>query len=119
VAGIHRFCRDHDVAMADFVKSQRKDDLAQEYLARFTGEEGVLFVGRAQEKTRVFRTEKRRNPETGPHRLQRIRDRHLLSQLDLLETRPGQAIDVLGPVPRPHIPDSATGKQRLRVAPIV
>jgi hypothetical protein len=25
----------------------------------------VLFVGRAQEKTRVFRTEKRRNPETG------------------------------------------------------
>ena len=27
-----------------------------------TGEEGVLFVGRAQEKTRVFRTEKRRNP---------------------------------------------------------
>jgi hypothetical protein len=26
------------------------------------GTEGVLFVGRAQEKTGVFRTEKRRNP---------------------------------------------------------
>jgi hypothetical protein len=65
VAAIHRFCRDHDVPMVDFVTGQRKDDVAQEYLAAFNGEEGVLFVGRAQEKTRVFRTEKRRNPETG------------------------------------------------------
>ena len=65
VASIHRYCRDHDVPMVDFVRGQRKDDIAHEYLAGFTGEEGVLFVGRAQEKTRVFRTEKRRNPETG------------------------------------------------------
>ncbi len=65
VAGLHRFCRDHDVPMIEFVKGRRKDDVAHEFLARFTGEEGVLFVGRAQEKTRVFRTEKRRNPETG------------------------------------------------------
>ena len=35
------------------------------HLARFTGDEGVLFVGNAQEKARVFRTEKRRNPHTG------------------------------------------------------
>jgi hypothetical protein len=65
VASIHRFCRDRGVPMVDFVKGQRKDDVAHEYLARFTGTEGVLFVGRAQEKTRVFRTEKRRNPLTG------------------------------------------------------
>jgi hypothetical protein len=65
VAGIHRYCRDHGVPMVDFVKGQRKDDVAHEYLARFTGEEGVLFIGKAQEKTRVFRTEKRRNPDTG------------------------------------------------------
>jgi hypothetical protein len=65
VASIHRFCRDHDVPMVDFTRGQRKDDVAHEYLARFTSEEGVLFVGRAQEKTRVFRTEKRRNPATG------------------------------------------------------
>ena len=32
-----------------------------EHLARFTGTEGVLFVGRAQEKTKLFRTEKRRD----------------------------------------------------------
>ncbi|MGB8383729.1 MAG: hypothetical protein WCG47_21185, partial [Dermatophilaceae bacterium] len=44
---------------------QRKDDVAHENLADFQAEEGVLFVGRAQEKTRVFRTEKRRNSVTG------------------------------------------------------
>ena len=32
-----------------------------EHLARFTGTEGVLFIGRAQEKTKLFRTEKRRD----------------------------------------------------------
>jgi hypothetical protein len=65
VAGLHRMCRDLDVPMIDFMKGQRKDDVALRFLAEFTGEEGVLFVGRAQEKTRVFRTEKRRNPYTG------------------------------------------------------
>ena len=36
-----------------------------EYLARFTGEEGVLFIGRAQEKTGVFRTRETPQPATG------------------------------------------------------
>ncbi|MGH3975835.1 MAG: hypothetical protein ACRDS9_21270 [Pseudonocardiaceae bacterium] len=69
VASIHRFCRDSGIPLVDFVRGQRKDDLAHEYLAASTatdpGAEGVLFVGRAQEKTAVFRTEKRRNPVTG------------------------------------------------------
>jgi hypothetical protein len=70
VASIGRFCREGDVPLVDFAKGQRKDDLAHEYLAEFEAQhgpsgEGVLFVGRAQEKTRVFRTEKRRNPVTG------------------------------------------------------
>jgi len=68
VGAIHRFCRDREVDLVDFVRGQRKDDLAHKYLAAFeaTGAtEGVLFVGRAQEKNAVFRTEKRRNPVTG------------------------------------------------------
>ena len=40
-------------------RTQRKDDVAKEHLARFKGKEGVLFVGRAQEKARVVRTERR------------------------------------------------------------
>jgi hypothetical protein len=65
VADIHSFARDHGVAMVDFAKGQRQDDLAHEFLAEFDQSEGVLFIGRAQERTRVFRTEKRRNPVTG------------------------------------------------------
>ncbi|MGH3933686.1 MAG: hypothetical protein ACRDS1_01660 [Pseudonocardiaceae bacterium] len=59
-AAMRRFARDHSVPWVDFVKGQRKDDVMQEHLARFTGEEGVLFIGRAQEKTSLFRTERRR-----------------------------------------------------------
>jgi hypothetical protein len=65
VASLHRFAKDHDVPIVEFAKHQRKDDVAHEYLERFEAPEGVLFIGRAQEKTGVFRTEKRRNPVTG------------------------------------------------------
>ncbi|UQX12055.1 hypothetical protein [Candidatus Mycobacterium methanotrophicum] len=58
---VHRFARDNAIPWVDFAKGQRKDDIAHEYLAGFTGSEGVLFVGRAQEKTKLFRTEKRRD----------------------------------------------------------
>lgn len=65
VAAIHRLVADLGVDLVDFRPGQRKDDVAQEYLAGAEGTEGVLFVGRAQEKTAVFRTEKRANPQTG------------------------------------------------------
>jgi hypothetical protein len=63
--GLRRYARDHEVPLIDFVKGQRKDDVMHEHLARCSGSEQVLFIGRAQEKTRVFRTERRRNPTTG------------------------------------------------------
>jgi hypothetical protein len=61
VAAITRFVETEAVDLVTFEKGQRKDDVAQQYLATFTGDEGVLFVGRAQEKASVFRTEKRRD----------------------------------------------------------
>jgi hypothetical protein len=42
-----------------FAKGQRKDDVAAAYRANFKGNEGVLFLGKAQEKASVFRTQKR------------------------------------------------------------
>src|ERR687894_3324998 len=62
-AAIRRFARDQQVPWVDFARGQRKDDVMHEHLGSFTAEEGVLFVGRAQEKNSVFRTEKRRNAE--------------------------------------------------------
>ena len=65
VAGIKAFARARGVPLVQFRKGQRKDEVAQEYLARFTGTEGVLFIGVAQEKARLPRTESRRNEQTG------------------------------------------------------
>ena len=48
-----------------FGKGQRKDEITQQVLARFTEPEGVLYVGRAQEKCGVWRTQRRYNPVTG------------------------------------------------------
>jgi hypothetical protein len=61
VSSIERFAQRHGVDLIDFPKGQRKEDIALEYRRKFPGKEGVLFIGRAQEKTRVFRTVKRRD----------------------------------------------------------
>jgi len=61
VDAMERFAETEGVDLVTFEKGQRKDDVAQEYLAEFTGDEGVLFIGKAQEKASVFRTEKRRD----------------------------------------------------------
>ncbi|MBI3264623.1 MAG: hypothetical protein HYZ58_15975 [Acidobacteria bacterium] len=61
VEAIERFVKTEGVDLITFEKGQRKDDVAQQYLARFKGDEGMLFVGKAQEKASVFRTEKRRD----------------------------------------------------------
>ena len=65
VSEIHRFVKEQGVPLVHLAKGQRKDDVTQEHLARFRETEGVLYAGRAQERTATFRTEKRRNPETG------------------------------------------------------
>jgi hypothetical protein len=65
VAQLERFVAEHGVALVQFRKGERKDAVMAEHLRRFAGEEGVLFVGKAQEKTPVFRTEKRLSPTTG------------------------------------------------------
>jgi hypothetical protein len=65
IAEIEAYLHQDNIPLLTFTKGQRKDDLAAEYLKRFTGQEGLLFVGKAQENVPVFRTEKRRNPQTG------------------------------------------------------
>jgi hypothetical protein len=61
VDALERFVDTQGIDLVTFAKGQRKDDVAQQYLAAFDGDEGVLFIGKAQEKASVFRTEKRRD----------------------------------------------------------
>lgn len=61
LANIHDYADKHNVPLITFKKGQRKEDLAAEYLQQSGGREGILFIGKAQEKTRTFRTEGRRN----------------------------------------------------------
>ncbi len=65
VTAIHQFVRDQGIPLIRFEKGQRKDDVAARLRARFSKPEGVVFVGQAQERCVVYRTEKRRNRRTG------------------------------------------------------
>jgi hypothetical protein len=48
------YARQENVPVVQFRKGQRKDDVVAEHLKEFTAEEGVLFIGKAQENTPVF-----------------------------------------------------------------
>src|SRR5579862_7905265 len=56
IASVERFTQQQQqIPLLSFAPRQRKEDLALEYRRRFQGTEGILFVGKAQEKTPVFR----------------------------------------------------------------
>ena len=65
VAEIERFALDNGIPVVAFQKGERKNDVAAQYRAACQGEEGVLFIGKAQEKVRVIRTRRRLDPKTG------------------------------------------------------
>src|SRR6516164_4542209 len=65
VTRLENFAKEQQVPVVQFRKGERKDDIAAEYRRKFKQEEGVLFIGKAQEKTPVFRTQRRHNPKTG------------------------------------------------------
>jgi hypothetical protein len=65
IAQMEQFGQQEKVPIVPFEKGQRKDDVAAAFRKKFTAQEGVLFIGKAQEKTPVFGTERRRNEQTG------------------------------------------------------
>jgi hypothetical protein len=65
VAALQQYAKREEVPIIQFRKGERKDDIAAEHRKKFTKQEGVVFIGKAQEKTQVFRTERRRNEATG------------------------------------------------------
>ena len=65
VAKLEGYAAQHEVPLVQFRKGQRKDEVMAEHLRKFQRPEGVVFIGKAQEKTPVLRTEKRKSPKTG------------------------------------------------------
>jgi hypothetical protein len=57
---IRDFLQREGLELVRFKKGQRKDDVLQKKLRQFKKDEGVIFVGVAQEKVRVPRTTRRR-----------------------------------------------------------
>lgn len=62
VESIKRFASEARVPLIPFKKGQRKDDVTQQHLKSFKGEEGVLFIGVAQEQAKVHRTRRKQLP---------------------------------------------------------
>jgi hypothetical protein len=62
-AAVHRFAEAEHIEWVDFRRGERKDDVMAKRLASFTAPEGIVFIGRAQEKTQLFRTEKRHHDD--------------------------------------------------------
>jgi hypothetical protein len=65
VRNIEQFAAAEGIDLVAFEKGQRKDDITQAYLRKFKKREGVLYAGKAQEKARIMRTERRRCSRTG------------------------------------------------------
>src|SRR5260370_37348221 len=64
VRAIEQFVAAHRIPLIPFKRGERKDTVAATYLAEVRRREGVLFVAKAQERQRVWRTTNRPNPTT-------------------------------------------------------
>ena len=69
VKAIHRFAREHKIPIVDFQKGQDKEKLARPYLeaAAREGQDRVVLIGMAQEKTSVGRSWPRKGQKKAAH----------------------------------------------------
>ena len=65
VSNVENFALSEGIDVIGFEKNERKELIAQARLAKFPADEGVLFIGKAQEKAKVVRTRRLRNAATG------------------------------------------------------
>jgi DNA-binding PadR family transcriptional regulator len=64
VAALDAYAATHQLPVLTFKPGVRKDDVVAPYLAQTGGAEGIYLLGKAQEKTRTFRTRKGYGPRT-------------------------------------------------------
>jgi hypothetical protein len=64
VSAIETYAQTHQVPVLTFEKGQRKDDVVAPYVAHATGQDGIVLIGKAQEKTTTFRTTQGHGPRS-------------------------------------------------------
>lgn len=64
VKAMKTFAEQNDIPLVHFERGQRKEDVAKELFAGYVGDEGVVFIGVAQERVNGFRTCKQKRPES-------------------------------------------------------
>jgi len=73
VEAIEVYAQSRQVPVLTFEKGQRKDDVVAPYVARAAGQDGIVLIGKAQEKTTTFRTTKGHGPRShAPRRYPRL-----------------------------------------------
>ncbi len=67
VGKIEAYAQKHQVPLIRFKKGERKEEIAKHHRVAFSKPEGVHLIGKAQEKARVFRTERRFDQQGRPY----------------------------------------------------
>jgi len=65
VTDIHRFAKTEGIEIVHFERGQRKDEETRRWLKQFQAEEGVLYIGVAQEQLAGFRLTTKISARTG------------------------------------------------------
>ncbi|MCI0610187.1 MAG: hypothetical protein L0Z71_14145, partial [Anaerolineae bacterium] len=80
VEAIEAYAHTHQVPLLPFEKGQRKEDVAAPYIRQAAGREGIVLIGKAQEKTTTFRTTKGHGPRSADRYPRLLRTTALVNQ---------------------------------------
>ena len=80
VEAIESYAKTHQVPVLTFEKGQRKDDVVAPYIKQAAGREGIVLIGKAQEKTSTFRTTKGHGPRSADRYPRLVRTTAMVNQ---------------------------------------
>jgi hypothetical protein len=80
VEAIEAYAKTQGVPLLTFEKGQRKDDFVKPYVSQAAGQEGIVLIGKAQEKTTTFRTTKGHGPRSADRYPRLVRTTAMVNQ---------------------------------------
>jgi len=80
VEAIENYAKSQQVPVLTFEKGQRKDDVVAPYIKQAAGQEGIVLIGKAQEKTSTFRTTKGHGPRSADRYPRLVRTTAMVNQ---------------------------------------